>query len=56
MEESDYTHLLDIKLSLILIIYVHVVEKVNLTVVFKEKAKIGRVIPTQSCKLVVAIF
>lgn len=37
-------------------IYVHVEKKDKLKVMFKEKAKIGRVIPAQSCKVAVAIF
>lgn len=37
-------------------IYVHIVKKVKLKVVFKEKAKIRRVIPTRTCKVAVAIF
>lgn len=56
MEEPDYTHLFDIKWRLILMIYVHIVKKVKLKVVFKEKAKIRRVIPTRTCKVAVAIF
>lgn len=37
-------------------IYVHIVKKVKLKAAFKDKAKIGRVIPTQSCKVAVVIF
>lgn len=56
MEEPDYTHFFDIKRRLILMIYMYIAEKVKLNIVFKVKAKTGRVIPIRSCKVAVAVF